>query len=238
MAKRIFVLTGAGVSAESGLGTFRDEDGLWTRVDLMELATPEGYARDPARVLAFYNSRRANLMASAPNPAHFALARLEAACRDAGRRLTLVTQNVDDLHERAGSREVVHMHGELRKIRCERCGVVAAWDDDVHLATACPGCGRAGRLRPHVVWFGEMPFDMDRIYAELEAADLFVSIGTSGSVYPAAAFVSHAWRLGIRTVELNLQPSDNADAFDEKVYGPASVVVPSWVDGILRGEGW
>lgn len=238
MAKRIFVLTGAGVSAESGLGTFRDENGLWTRVDLMALATPEGYARDPARVLAFYNARRANLMASTPNPAHFALARLEQACLEAGRRLTLVTQNVDDLHERAGSVAVVHMHGELRKIRCERCGVVAAWDEDVDLNTACPGCSRAGQLRPHVVWFGEMPFDMDRIYAELDEADLFVSIGTSGSVYPAAAFVSHARRLGIRTVELNLQPSENADAFDEKVYGPASVVVVNWVNAILGGEGW
>ena len=199
--KHIFILTGAGISAESGLGTFRDAAGLWTRYSLEDVATPEGYARNPKLVLDFYNARRANLRDAAPNAAHTALARLQAGWRASGRRLTLVTQNVDDLHEQAGAADVVHMHGELRKIRCERCAVVTRWDDDVRLDTPCPACTHPGQLRPHVVWFGEMPFDMPLIYDALDDADLFVSIGTSGSVYPAAAFVSHARARGCRTVE-------------------------------------
>jgi len=238
MTSRIFILTGAGVSAESGLGTFRDKDGLWTKVNLADVATPEGFARNPKLVLDFYNARRANMVTAAPNAAHAALADLELACQASGRELVLVTQNIDDLHEQAGSKNVVHMHGELRKIRCERCGVVVKWDDPVTLDTACPGCARAGHLRPHVVWFGEMPFEMDAIFAALDQADLFISIGTSGSVYPAAAFASQARLRKVRTVELNLEPSENADAVDEKLYGLASVVVPRFVDQLTGGPGW
>ena len=229
----IFVLTGAGVSAESGLGTFRDKGGLWARFDPMTLATPEAFARDPERVHAFYNARRANLLGARPNAAHAALARLEAGLAARGGSLFLCTQNIDDLHEQAGSGCVHHMHGELLKARCVGCEAVTAWREDLSVATPCPSCGRRGGLRPHVVWFGEMPLDMDKIEAALLAADRFVSIGTSGSVYPAAGFVSEARRAGIRTCEINLEPSDNARHFDETHYGPAGEVVPRWVESVL-----
>ena len=229
----IFVLTGAGVSAQSGLGTFRDKDGLWTRFDPMKLATPEAFARDPNEVHAFYNMRRRNLIEAAPNAAHYALARLEARLKERGGSLTLVTQNIDDLHARAGSREVTHMHGELLKARCVACGAIMPWCEDLSVDTPCPSCGDTGNLRPHVVWFGEMPLFMDRIYDELLDADLFVAIGTSGSVYPAAGFVSEARGHGIRTCEINLEPSDNAWQFDERRYGPASEIVSAWVKDVL-----
>src|SRR3712207_8448264 len=164
---RVFVLTGAGVSAESGLGTFRDAGGLWTRYDLMEVATPEGFARDPEKVHAFYNLRRKNLAGAAPNAAHFALARLEAALEARGGSLFLCTQNVDDLHEQAGSRRVVHMHGELKRTRCDRCGETRPDEGELSVAQACWSCGRAGTLRPDVVWFGEAPLHLDDIYAAL-----------------------------------------------------------------------
>ena len=229
----IFVLTGAGVSAESGLGTFRDKGGLWARFDPMTLATPEAFARDPERVHAFYNARRANLLGARPNAAHAALARLEAGLAARGGSLFLCTQNIDDLHEQAGSGCVHHMHGELLKARCVGCEAVTAWREDLSVGTPCPSCGRSGGLRPHVVWFGEMPLDMDGIETALLAADRFVSIGTSGSVYPAAGFVSEARRAGIRTCEINLEPSDNARHFDETHYGPAGEVVPRWVESVL-----
>ncbi|HEX2552594.1 MAG TPA: NAD-dependent deacylase [Microvirga sp.] len=229
----IFVLTGAGVSAESGLGTFRDKGGLWAKFDPMTLATPQAFARDPARVHAFYNARRANLLAARPNAAHAALARLEAGLAARGGRLFLCTQNIDDLHEQAGSRQVHHMHGELLKARCLGCDAVVPWREDMGVETACPACGRAGGMRPHVVWFGEMPLGMELIEDALAGADLFVSIGTSGSVYPAAGFVSDARAAGIRTCEINLEPSDNARQFDETHYGPAGEVVPRWADGLL-----
>jgi NAD-dependent deacetylase len=229
----IFVLTGAGVSAESGLGTFRDKSGLWARFDPMTLATPEAFARDPERVHAFYNARRANLLGARPNAAHAALARLEAGLAARGGSLFLCTQNIDDLHEQAGSGCVHHMHGELLKARCVGCEAVTAWREDLSVGTPCPSCGRSGGLRPHVVWFGEMPLDMDGIETALLAADRFVSIGTSGSVYPAAGFVSEARRAGIRTCEINLEPSDNARHFDETHYGPAGEVVPRWVESVL-----
>jgi NAD-dependent deacetylase len=229
----IFVLTGAGVSAESGLGTFRDKGGLWARFDPMTLATPEAFARDPERVHAFYNARRANLLGARPNAAHAALARLEAGLAARGGSLFLCTQNIDDLHEQAGSGCVHHMHGELLKARCVGCEAVTAWREDLSVGTPCPSCGRSGGLRPHVVWFGEMPLDMDGIETALLAADRFVSIGTSGSVYPAAGFVSEARRAGIRTCEINLEPSDNARHFDETHYGPAGEVVPRWVESLL-----
>lgn len=229
--KSIVVLTGAGVSAESGLGTFRDKDGLWTKYDLQEVATPEGFARNPALVHDFYNARRRNLVAAAPNAAHEALAELE---RRFDGDFLLVTQNVDDLHERAGSQKLLHMHGELLKIRCERCDMVRLHRGDLDLATACPACGTSGALRPHVVWFGEMPLYMDAIYDALALCDLFVSIGTSGQVYPAAGFVADVRRRGLaHTVELNLDPSDGFSLFAEKIYGPATDVVPAFVARLL-----
>lgn len=235
MGLNVFVLTGAGISAESGLGTFRDASGIWTQYDLSEVATPEGFARDPAKVRAFYNARRANLASAAPNAAHAALARLQRGLAARDGRLFLCTQNVDDLLEQAGCREVVHMHGELGVTRCHGCG--ATWPDAGPLSadSACPACEVVGTARPHVVWFGEVPLFLDDIDDALAESDLFVAIGTSGAVYPAAGFVAQAQRLGIRTCELNLEPSDNARAFDERRYGPATEVVPAWVDEVLGG---
>ena len=195
------------------------------------MATPQGFARNPAFVHEFYNARRVNLMQARPNAAHAALARLEAG-HDG--HVLIVTQNVDDLHEQAGSRNVLHMHGELLKIRCENCGTVHEWRQDLSTATPCPACGAPQYLRPHVVWFGEMPFCMDAIGRALDACDLFVSIGTSGNVYPAAGFVSEV-RAASRahTLELNLDPSDGASRFAERIHGPATEVVPAWVDRML-----
>lgn len=231
---KIFVLTGAGVSAESGLGTFRDKDGVWTKYDLSEVATPEGFARNPALVRDFYNARRANLAGAAPNAAHVALARLEAELTARGGALYLCTQNVDDLHEKAGSKRVVHMHGELAVTRCAHCQALRPDPGPLTAEAVCEACGRDGGARPHVVWFGEMPLYMDAIEDALAEADLFVSIGTSGSVYPAAGFVSEARAMGIATCEINLEPSANAYVFDEKHYGPASEVVPAWVERVLQ----
>ena len=230
----MFVLTGAGVSAESGLGTFRDAGGLWTQYDLMEVATPEGFVRDPAKVHAFYNLRRKNLAGARPNAAHHALARLEDALERRGGSLFLCTQNVDDLHEQAGSRRVVHMHGELKRTRCQGCGAARADEGELSAEAACWSCGRAGGLRPDVVWFGETPLHLDAIYEALAEADLFVSIGTSGSVYPAAGFVAEARANGVRMCELNLEPSDNAYLFDERRYGRAGEVVAAWAEDLLQ----
>ena len=232
---KIFVITGAGVSAESGLGTFRDRagTGLWASFDPMKLATPEAFARDPAQVHAFYNARRRNLIAASPNAAHAALARLETALAERSGALTLVTQNIDDLHERAGARRVIHMHGELLKARCTACEAVAPWREDLGRDAQCPTCSVSASLRPHVVWFGEPPLRMGEIHAALRACDLFVSIGTSGSVYPAAGFVAEARGLGITTCEINLEPSDNAQAFDMRRYGPATEMVPALVEELL-----
>jgi NAD-dependent deacetylase len=238
MTRNIFVLTGAGISAESGLGTFRDTrgEGIWAKFDPMKLATPEAFARDPEAVLAFYDLRRRNLRDAKPNAAHFALARLENALAKRGETLTLVTQNIDNLHERAGSASVIHMHGELLKARCGRCEAVRPWLDDLTVSHVCPDCGRAGTMRPHVVWFGEMPLGMDRIDRALREANLFVAIGTSGAVYPAAGFVAGARAYGLRTCEINLEAADNADLFDEQRLGPASETVPAWVEGLVRGS--
>jgi NAD-dependent deacetylase len=237
MPQNIFVLTGAGVSAESGLGTFRDRSGqgIWARFDPMKLATPEAFARDPDTVLSFYDLRRRNLLNAQPNAAHRALARLEQALARRGGHLTLVTQNIDDLHERAGSRRVIHMHGELLKARCQHCSAVRPWPEDISPSDLCPDCGGAGGLRPHVVWFGEMPMRMDDIDRALRKADLFVAIGTSGAVYPAAGFVAEARAYRLRTCEINLEAADNADLFDERRYGRASETVPAWVDVVLSG---
>lgn len=227
----IVVLTGAGVSQESGLATFRDAGGLWQRVRIEDVATPEAFARDPARVQAFYDARRAQLLDPAvrPNAAHVALAQLE--WRHPG-RLLLVTQNVDDLHERAGSGNVVHMHGALKRARCLSCGASSPWEADVAPGSACPACAVAGRLRPDIVWFGEMPMHMDEIEAALDACGLFVSIGTSGSVYPAAGFVARVAGRA-ETVELNLEPSEGSALFDRTVHGRATEVVPAFVREVL-----
>lgn len=233
----IVVLTGAGVSKESGLDTFRDVGGIWSRVRLEDVATPEGFRRDPGLVHGFYNDRRRTLLdaAVAPNPAHAALARLE---REWAGPVLLVTQNIDDLHERAGSRNLLHMHGELRKIRCEGCGAIFPWQEDLSTEHSCPGCAGSGGLRPHVVWFGEMPLEMERIYAALDDCALFLSVGTSGSVYPAAGFVSHVRQFtAALSIELNLEPSSGASLFHQKIYGPASKVVPELVDRIITA-GW
>jgi NAD-dependent deacetylase len=235
MPRNIVILTGAGISRESGLETFRDPDGIWAKVRVEDVATPEAFARDPERVLAFYNMRRRNLLAGhiQPNLAHRALARLEA---DWPGDFLLVTQNVDDLHERAGSRKLVHMHGESLKARCLACEAVAPWREDLDGKSRCPACGAAGRLRPNVVWFGEMPQETDRIAEALGAADLFVSIGTSGNVYPAAGFVLEARARGARTVELNLEPSEGASLFDETFYGKATELVPPFVERLVGGR--
>lgn len=228
--KNIVVLTGAGVSAESGLGTFRDKDGLWTRYDLNEVATPEGFARDPSLVHAFYNIRRRNVLTSKPNSAHSALANLE---HGSGAAVLLVTQNVDNLHEQAGSQNLLHMHGELLKVRCTVCKFVGSWLDDLSVSTACPQCPALGALRPDVVWFGEMPKYMHDIYDALSHCDLFISVGTSGSVYPANGFVAEAHAACAHTVELNLEPSEGASLFTEKHYGPATETVPQYVNDLL-----
>ncbi len=238
MTNNVFVLTGAGVSAESGLGTFRDRqgEGIWAKFDPMKLATHEAFARDPEAVLAFYDLRRRNLLGAKPNAAHFALARLEAALAERGGQLTIVTQNIDDLHERAGSARVIHMHGELLKARCTACEAVCPWLDDLPHSAVCPDCGSVGTLRPHVVWFGEMPLEMDVIDRALRKAHLFVAIGTSGAVYPAAGFVAEARAYGLRTCEINLEAADNAALFDEQRLGPASETVPAWVGALMGAE--
>jgi NAD-dependent deacetylase len=232
----IFILTGAGISAESGLGTFRDKDGAWAKFDPMKLATPQGFAKAPADVHHFYNLRRRDLQTAEPNAAHHALGRLESALTERGGELYLCTQNIDSLHERGGVRRVVHMHGELLKARCMHCDWVAEWHDDLSVDLVCPDCKRKGGLRPHVVWFEEMPLHMDEIFQAIVDADLFVSIGTSGAVYPAAGFVRTAKSAGIRTCEINLEPSENAFVFDERRYGPATDMVPAWVEEVLAGE--
>jgi len=229
----IVVLTGAGISAESGISTFRDPDGIWSKVDYREVATPESFAANPARVHEFYNWRRRNVLTVEPNAAHEALARLE---RGFGGDFLLVTQNVDNLHERAGSRKLIHMHGQHDKALCAGCGERSPWQDEMSLASECPACGKAGNMRPDVVWFGEMPYRMDRIQAALAGCDLFVSIGTSGNVYPAAGFVREALKAGARTVELNLEPSMGASYFDEAEHGPATQTVPAFVERLLARE--
>ena len=227
--RTIVVLTGAGVSAESGLQTFRAADGLWEDHRVEDVATPEAFARDPALVQRFYDMRRAAIMAARPNPAHAALARLDAAWPG---ELLIVTQNIDDLHERAGARRVLHMHGEGLSAWCTACDARLRWTGTLLDDPPCPSCG-ARALRPDIVWFGEMPYRMDEIFVALREADLFVSIGTSGAVYPAAGFVRQARECGARTLELNLERSQGSTWFHESRLGPASAVVPEWVEEVL-----
>lgn len=227
--QRIVILTGAGLSAESGLGTFRDKDGLWTKYDLEQVASPQGFAENPDLVHEFYNARRENCMQASPNPAHDALARLQSALPA---QVTLITQNVDNLLERAGAADVIHMHGQLLRALCAACG--HRWDAPPAMQPQdpCPACARPA-TRPDIVWFGEFPYHMDRIEQALAQSDLFVAIGTSGNVYPAAGFVQEAALTGARRLELNLDASANAGLFDETRLGPASRIVPGWVDEIL-----
>ena len=227
--RNIVILTGAGVSAESGIDTFRAAGGLWEQHRVEDVATPEGFERDPNLVLRFYDMRRAAIQEKSPNPAHEALARLD---REWDGGLLIVTQNVDDLHERAGARRVLHMHGEHLNAWCTSCDARSPWRAPLIDHPPCPSCGSRA-LRPDVVWFGEMPYRMDEIYAALREADLFVSIGTSGAVYPAAGFVRDARELGARTLELNLERSQGSAWFDETRLGAASELVPAWVDEVL-----
>lgn len=232
---RVFVLTGAGLSAESGIATFSDApDALWARYDPMRLATPEAFAADPALVHRFYSHRRARVLQASPNAAHRALARLQAGLRHRGGDAVLCTQNVDDLLERGGAGAVMHMHGSLLEGRCMRCAAVSPWSEPMDAASLCPACGAAGRMRPNVVWFGEMPLFLDEIAAGIRASDLFVAIGTSGTVYPAAGFVDLARNAGVPTAEINLVPSDRAGAFDAVRLGPATEMVPAWVADVLE----
>ncbi len=230
----LFVLTGAGISAESGLKTFRDPGGLWEDHDPMTLATPEAFARDPALVHRFYNWRRATAAKAEPNAAHQALAHLQRRLAERGDGLTLVTQNVDDLHQRAGS-TVIAMHGTHAEARCTLCGDIRCWRGDMSVEAACQACSCKGHLRPNIVWFGEMPHHLDRISRALGAAHLFIAIGTSGAVYPAAAYVRAARAAGIATCELNLEPADNAGHFDRAIYGKATETVPRVVEALLAG---
>ena len=227
-ADHIVILTGAGVSAESGLPTFRGPDGLWEGHRVEDVATPEAFDRDPHLVHRFYNLRRRALDSVGPNAAHLAIARLQRE-----RRVTLVTQNVDDHHERAGSTGVIHMHGELRKALCTRCGARMEWIDDMEVDTPCPACGKTGGMRPDIVWFGEMPYRMEEIESALMDADLFAAIGTSGNVYPAAGFVRTARFAGARTIEFNNAGTAVSGFFEDHRLGPATVEVKRWVDNLL-----
>ena len=228
--RNIVILTGAGISAESGIATFRAADGLWEQHRIEDVATPEAFARDPDLVQRFYDARRAHVQNASPNAAHAALARLDQRWDG---DLLIVTQNVDDLHERAGARRLRHMHGELLSAWCQACDARSAWDAPLSDRPACPACG-VPALRPDIVWFGEMPYHMDDIEAALRRCDLFVSIGTSGAVYPAAGFVQTARHYGARTLELNLDPSQGSILFHECRIGRASDLVPIFVEDMLR----
>lgn len=229
--KNIFILTGAGISAESGLQTFRDADGLWEGHRVEEVATPGAFAVNPELVHDFYNMRRSQLLGVEPNLAHHALVRLKQKYED---HLTLVTQNVDDLHERAGMRGVIHMHGELLKKRCAECGTISDCVSRMSIDSECAYCGIEGGMRPHIVWFGEMPLFMDEIYRKLMHTDVFISIGTSGAVYPAAGFAEEAKRHGARLIEVNLAGTEISPVFDERIEGPATETVPELVEKLIQ----
>jgi len=230
MVGNIVILTGAGISAESGLRTFRADDGLWEDHPVEQVATPEGFRRDPSLVQRFYDERREQVRAANPNAAHLALGRLDMGWKRG--ELLIVTQNIDDLHERGGAARVLHMHGEALSAWCTMCDARHRWTGNLRDHPVCPACTMAS-LRPDIVWFGEMPYQMDRIFRAIAAADLFVSIGTSGAVYPAAGFVAEANRAGARTLELNLEESLGSRLFDETRLGLASELVPAWVAEML-----
>lgn len=230
--RNIVILTGAGISAESGIETFRAETGLWAQHKVEDVATPEGFDRDPQKVVTFYNGRRINAAEAAPNAAHKALARLE---QEFAGDVLLVTQNVDDLHERGGSQNVLHMHGALNSALCASCDHRWPAPMQMHVGETCPAC-TAPKARPDIVWFGEIPYQMDRIFAAISQADLFVAIGTSGNVYPAAGFVAEAAHAGAATLEINLEPSAVGSQFEDALMGPATQTVPAWVDSILKND--
>ncbi len=225
----IVILTGAGISAESGLATFRGPGGLWEGHRVEDVCTPEALAADPELVHRFYDDRRAALSTVEPNAAHRALARLDAEWQG---ELLIVTQNVDDLHERAGAKRLIHMHGQLQSALCASCGDRGPWEGRLPPGTACGACDSLS-LRPDIVFFGEMPYEMDAIDAAIRGCDLFVSIGTSGAVYPAAGFVQTARYVGAETLEMNLEPSLGSVHFEETRIGAAGVLVPRWVEGLL-----
>ncbi len=233
--RNIVILTGAGISAESGIQTFRAQDGLWENHKIEDVATPEGFQRDPDLVQAFYNKRRKGLQNPdiEPNAAHKALGELEKRLDG---KVTIITQNIDNLHERGGSDNVIHMHGELLKARCSESNQVIEHKDDILTGELCHCCQIPAQMRPHIVWFGEMPLRMGDIYSALEEADLFISIGTSGVVYPAAGFVHDAKMHGAHTIEINLEPSAVESEFVEKRYGKASIEVPKLVSELLYEE--
>lgn len=235
MSAEYVILTGAGISAESGIRTFRDADGLWEGHAVEDVASPQGFIRNPNLVYDFYNQRRAQVLSPEvkPNAAHVALADL---ARDLGSKMLLITQNVDHLHEAAGHCDVLHMHGELLKARCQKCGVTYHIETDFDQTTQCQNCEMVGGLRPDIVWFGEMPFFMPEIEAYLTNCRYFISIGTSGHVYPAAGFVQMAKMIGAQTTELNLEPSQNARQFDHAIYGYAGDVVPEWCETVRELE--
>ncbi len=230
--RNIVILTGAGLSAESGLATFRDKDGIWAQYDYRDVATPEGFARDPAKVLEFYSRRRRESAGVQPNAAHLALARLE---REYPGEVLVITQNIDPLHEMAGTRNLIHMHGEIARTLCAHCGVRADWGDrDLTVESVCLSCDKPGGMRPDVVWFGETPYRMDDIFEAFTRCDLFISIGTSGTVYPAAGFVAAARQVGAYTLELNLEPSEGVSAFHDAFHGKATEIVPGFVAALLE----
>ncbi|WP_434762842.1 Sir2 family NAD+-dependent deacetylase [Vibrio fortis] len=233
--RNIVILTGAGISAESGIQTFRAQDGLWENHKIEDVATPEGFQRDPDLVQAFYNKRRKGLQSPdiEPNAAHKALGELEKRLEG---KVTIITQNIDNLHERGGSENVIHMHGELLKARCSESNQVIEHKEDILTGELCHCCQIPAQMRPHIVWFGEMPLRMGDIYSALEEADLFISIGTSGVVYPAAGFVHDAKMHGAHTIEINLEPSAVESEFVEKRYGKASIEVPKLVSELLYEE--
>lgn len=229
MTGNIVILTGAGISAESGLGTFRDADGIWKKYPLEDVATPEGFARNPGLVHAFYNARRKQAAAAEPNAAHHALARLQAQWSG---QVVIVTQNVDALHEAGGAQQILHMHGRLDHALCATCDHRWPAPADLDLQSQCPACA-CETCRPDVVWFGEMPYHMDEIDALLSKVDLFVSVGTSGQVYPAAGFAEVAAMHGAETIALNLEPFEGQSVFSETRFGPATRIVPDWVGDML-----
>lgn len=235
LGEPIVILTGAGISAESGIQTFRGADGLWENHRVEDVATPEGFARNPDFVQSFYNDRRGQLLSGSvdPNPAHEALARLE---NEYSGHVTVVTQNIDNLHERGGSRNIIHMHGELLSGFCTFCGTRFRLEGDLNTGDICDSCGKIGGLRPDIVWFGEMPYRMEEIYGLLSECGLFIAVGTSGNVYPASGFVDIARRGGAATLEVNLEPSLVQNHFSDHRYGEAGTILPEIVDEILAGS--